>query len=140
MQCRWQARYRHLYIHRIGRTGRAGQPGRSILFHTEKETLLKDAIEGLMKYTIPATKWPKEVALSTQLAPEEQDKPIEPVEAPQKKSTVPVGAAYHEKSVKNSKPKVKKKTYSDKMKEKFGKPIRKGDKIQNRKFQNDLHR
>ena len=125
--------YPENYIHRIGRTGRAGQTGKSILFHTEKEKVLKDAIESLMNYTIPVTQWPSEVAVATQLPPEEQDKVIEPVETPHKKSTVQVGPAYHEKSAKNSKPKVAKKSYTDKMKEKFGKPIRKGDKIQNRK-------
>jgi len=125
--------YAENYIHRIGRTGRAGQPGRSILFHTEKENTLKDAIESLMKYTIPVTQWPDEVALSTQLAPEEKDKELEPVEVPQKKSDVPKGASHHKKSTKNSKPKVAKKSYTVKMKEKFKKPIRKGDKIQNLK-------
>lgn len=125
--------YPENYIHRIGRTGRAAQTGRSILFHTEKETVSKDAIEALMKYTIPAKQWPKEVEVATQLAPEEQEKPLELVEAPLKKSTAPKGASHHKKSAKNSKPKVFKKTYSDKMKEKFGKPIRRGDKIQNMK-------
>jgi ATP-dependent RNA helicase RhlE len=86
-----------------------------------------------MKYTIPVLPWPKEVKVSSQLAPEEQEKPIEQVEIPQKKSAIEKGAAFHEKSAKNNKPKVAKKRYSDKMKEKFGKPIRRGDKIQNMK-------
>jgi ATP-dependent RNA helicase RhlE len=125
--------YPENYIHRIGRTARAGQKGRSILFHTQKETPLKEAIEVLMKYEIPAMSWPKGVEISTQLAPEEQEKPSEQVEVPQKKSAKPIGAAHHEKSAKNSKPKVAKKSYTTKMKEKFGKPIRRGDKIQNMK-------
>ena len=45
--------YPENYIHRIGRTGRAGEQGRSILFYSEKEEVLKDAIESLMNYKIP---------------------------------------------------------------------------------------
>ena len=36
------------YIHRIGRTGRAEQKGRSLLFYTDKERSSKEAIEKLM--------------------------------------------------------------------------------------------
>jgi len=128
--------YPENYIHRIGRTGRAEQQGRSILFYAEKETQLKDAIESLMNYTIPLNEWPDEVQVSTQLAPEEKEKVLEPVEQNHKKSAIEVGASYHEKSAKNSKEKTKKKSYTQKVKEKFGKPIRRGDKIQNMKKKN----
>ena len=128
--------YPENYIHRIGRTGRAEQLGKAILFYSEKENPLKDALESLMNYSIPLTKIPAAVEISHQLTPEEKEKPFEPVEIVHKKSTIEVGAATHEKSAKNSKEKTTKKTYSQKMKEKFKKPIRRGDKIQNMKKKN----
>ena len=69
--------YPENYIHRIGRTGRAKQQGKSILFYTEKEMVLKEAIEGLMNYTIPISEIPEEVEVSQQLIDDEKDKPIE---------------------------------------------------------------
>ncbi|MES2798512.1 MAG: DEAD/DEAH box helicase [Bacteroidota bacterium] len=125
--------YPENYIHRIGRTGRAGQHGKAILFSTPKEEVLKEAIEGLMKYTIPSRELPKEVKISSQLAPEEEEKPLEIVESPHKHTTIEAGASFHKKSAKNSKAKVVKKTYQQKIKEKFKKPIKRGDKIQNMK-------
>ncbi|MDB2607176.1 DEAD/DEAH box helicase, partial [Zobellia sp.] len=53
--------YPENYIHRIGRTGRAGEQGNSILFYSEKEEVLKNAIESLMKYKIPFNEFPTEV-------------------------------------------------------------------------------
>ena len=50
--------YPENYIHRIGRTGRAEQEGRSILFFNEKEVRLKEDIETLMNYKIPLTQFP----------------------------------------------------------------------------------
>ena len=41
------------YMHRIGRTGRAEQKGRSLLFYTDKERSSKEAIEKLMGIQIP---------------------------------------------------------------------------------------
>ena len=38
---------------------------------------LDEAIETLMNYKVPKIEWPKEVAISHQLTPEEKDKPIE---------------------------------------------------------------
>jgi len=125
--------YPENYIHRIGRTGRAGQQGRSILFYNEKETILKEAIESLMKCTIPFNEFPKEVAISSQLTPEEKVKPLDPEELSDKNLAVKSGASFHQKSAKNSKEKTKKKSYSTQLKERFKKPIRRGDKIQNMK-------
>lgn len=129
--------YPENYIHRIGRTGRAEQQGRSILFYNEKEAALKDAIESLMNYTIPLHEFPAEVAVSTQLTPEEKDKPVDQEEAYYKKSTSKKGgAAFHAKSAKNSKEKPEIKSYAKKLKEKYSKPIRRGDKTQNMKKKN----
>ena len=125
--------YPENYIHRIGRTGRAKQQGRAILFYTEKETELKEAIEGLMNYTIPLSKLPEELEISTQLTPEEKDKPLDQMKLSDNNSLTASGASFHEKSAKNNKAKTEKKSYSKSLKEKFKKPIRRGDKIQNMK-------
>ena len=128
--------YPENYIHRIGRTGRAEQQGRSILFYNEKETALKDAVESLMNYTIPFNELPKEVEVSTQRTPEEKNKPIDQDEVYHKKSTIKVGAAFHEKSAKNSKGKSERKSYHENLKMKYKKPIRRGDKTLNMKKKN----
>lgn len=125
--------YAENYIHRIGRTGRAEEQGRAILFYTEKETDLKDSIEDLMNYVIPQNEIPEEVEVSSQLTPEEKDKPIEEIEPSTKSSMPEGGASFHEKSAKNSKEKTKKKSYKQTLKERYKKPIRRGDKIQNMK-------
>ena len=125
--------YPENYIHRIGRTGRAKQQGRSILFYTEKEMVLKEAIEGLMNYTIPISNIPEEIEISHQLMDDEKDKPIDEINISDKNSMTESGASFHKKSAKNSKAKTEKKSYNKTLKEKFKKPIRRGDKIQNMK-------
>jgi len=125
--------YPENYIHRIGRTGRAKQQGRSILFYTEKEMVLKEAIEGLMNYTIPISNIPEEIEISHQLMDDEKDKPVDEINISDKNSMTEYGASFHKKSAKNSKVKTEKKSYNKTLKEKFKKPIRRGDKIQNMK-------
>ena len=125
--------YPENYIHRIGRTGRAKQQGRSILFYTEKEMVLKEAIEGLMNYTIPIRNIPEEIEISHQLMDDEKDKPVDEINISDKNSMTESGASFHKKSAKNSKAKTEKKSYNKTLKEKFKKPIRRGDKIQNMK-------
>ena len=125
--------YPENYIHRIGRTGRAKQQGRSILFYTEKEMVLKEAIEGLMNYTIPISNIPEEIEISHQLMDDEKDKPVDEINISDKNSMTESGASFHKKSAKNSKVKTEKKSYNKTLKEKFKKPIRRGDKIQNMK-------
>lgn len=128
--------YPENYIHRIGRTGRAEQQGKSILFYNEKEIELKDAIERLMNYTIPFNELPAEVEVTAQLTPEEKNKPIDPDDLYPSHSKDEPRPSIHEKSAKNSKEKTKKKTYKKILKERFKKPIRRGDKIQNLKKKN----
>ncbi|MDA3821984.1 MAG: DEAD/DEAH box helicase [Bacteroidales bacterium] len=94
--------YPENYMHRIGRSGRAEQEGKSILFFTEKEVLAKEAIEALMKTSIPLIDFPEEVNISKELAPEEGKKVAEV----KLKSSVDIeksGGAYHEKLEKNKK-------------------------------------
>ena len=125
--------YPENYLHRIGRTGRAERLGRSILLYTEKEVALKDAIEGLMNYTIPLHAFPKEVERSHQLTPEEKDKPVETVTQSDNRTAPETGDSFHEKSAKNSREPAQKVSYNQTLKTLYKKPLRRGDKIQNMK-------
>lgn len=128
--------YPENYIHRIGRTGRAEQLGKSILFYNDKEGELKDAIERLMNYTIPTNELPVEVEVTAQLTPEEKNKPIDPDALYSINSKDESRPLVHEKLAKNNREKTKKKSYKKILKERFKKPIRRGDKIQNLKKKN----
>ncbi len=128
--------YPENYIHRIGRTGRADQKGRSILLFSEKEIELKQAIEELMNYSIPLNELPDEVEISAQLTPQEKVQPVVQEEQSDKHKGIKPGPSLHEKSAKNSKVKAAKKSYNQRLKEKYKKPIRRGDKTQNLKKKN----
>lgn len=128
--------YAENYIHRIGRTGRARKNGHSILLYTEKETPYKEAIEELMNYEIPIVTFPSEVEVSAQLTPEEKDKPVEQQEHSDNISLTNTGASFHTKLAKNSKQKSDRKSYTPKLKQKYKKPIRRGDKVLNMKKKN----
>jgi ATP-dependent RNA helicase RhlE len=125
--------YPENYIHRIGRTGRAEREGRAILLYTGKEMALKDAIEDLMKYKIPLTALPDGVEISSRLTPEEKIKPHDLPEKVHNDKRAVAGGAFHEKSAHNVKEIPKEKAYRRKLKEKYKKPQRRGDKIQNTK-------
>lgn len=122
--------YPENYIHRIGRTGRAEENGRSILFYTKKERELKNAIETLMNYIIPVNTLPAEVKVSSQLTKEEKDKPLYP-DYLHNNSIVESTVSIYDKSVNKIQEKPKKKSYIQTLKERYKKPIRRGDKIQN---------
>ena len=120
------------YMHRIGRTGRAVHEGKSILFFTEAETKAKEAIEKLMKIEIPSVDFPVEVELSEELTPEERPKEIE-IENPHKKAVDDErGAAFHEKSEKNSKTN-QGGSYRREIAKKYKKPRTRGDKNYNKR-------
>ena len=89
------------YMHRIGRTGRATQLGKTLLLFTEKEAQYKEAIEALMDYKIPMEEFPAEVPIDFELAPEER--PIDPNAAIPAHKVSDRGPAFHEKSKKNQK-------------------------------------
>lgn len=123
--------YPENYMHRIGRTGRAEQQGKSILFYTEKEEEAKKAIEALMFYTIPELEFPEEVEINNELIPEERERTTEKNYLPQiKKKTS--GLSFHEKKEKNKKVN-EGGSYRKKIAEKYKKPRTRGDKFSNKK-------
>ena len=115
------------YIHRIGRTGRADKKGISITFTTESELAFQAAIEELMKFKIPELPLPDDLEISDVLTDDEKPKVhMKIIQIKQPK--VERGAAFHEKSAKNSKVNVKKESHKDKMMKKYGKPKTRGAK------------
>lgn len=122
--------YPENYMHRIGRSGRAEQEGKTILFYTEKEEASKIAIENLMDYKIPLIDFPEEVAISKQLTPEERPKILEISQKHKIKREPEGGGAFHEKIEKNLKVN-QGGSYLRKGK-KYKKPKTRGDKNMNR--------
>jgi len=115
------------YMHRIGRTGRADRKGIAITFITEKEKPLLTAIETLMNYQVPMTALPQNLVISDELTEDEKPKVFMKeiqLKIPKREER---GAAFHEKSAKNSKVNtiVRKK---DRMMAKYGKPKTRGQK------------
>lgn len=124
--------YPENYMHRIGRTGRAEQQGKSTLFYTKKEEEAKEEIEKLMSYKIPMIDFPSEVEISKELTPEERPKIIER-NNPHKTSDLDVpGPAFHEKKEKNNKENNRGK-YERELAKKYKKPKTRGDKNYNKR-------
>lgn len=121
------------YMHRIGRTGRAEQQGKSILFFSPKEEKYKDAIEELMAYEIPKKKMPRAVDISKELTADERPVGFEINSIHKLPSVIQGGGAFHEKSEKNSKTN-QGGSYKRLIKKKYKKPKTKGDKIFNKKY------
>ena len=118
------------YMHRIGRTGRAEQQGKTILFYTDAEKEAKEAIESLMDYKIPLMEFPGDVEISNELIPEERPKET-PNNPNRNIKTETRGPAFHEKKEKNKKTN-QGGSYLRKMKT-YKKPQTRGDKIMNRR-------
>jgi ATP-dependent RNA helicase RhlE len=93
--------YPENYMHRIGRTGRAEEEGKTILFYTENEQAAKDSIERLMGYEIPKVDFPQDLEISNLSIPEELPK----IAGSSNRNIKPGirGAAFHEKLEKNKK-------------------------------------
>ena len=121
------------YMHRIGRTGRAEEKGKSILFYTDKEEEAKIAIESLMDYKIPQTDFPLDVDISEQLLPEERDR----IKISKNRSTEIVirDAGFHDKKEKNKKTN-KGGSYRLKIAKKYKKSQTRGDIFANRRSKN----
>ncbi|KAF2329258.1 MAG: DEAD/DEAH box helicase [Flavobacterium nitrogenifigens] len=104
-----------LYMHRIGRTGRADATGTAISFVTPREEEFKIATELLMDQELDVADFPEEVEISEKLIEAEKDKL--PRKFLMKKVKLEGDGAFHEKSKKNQKvnlggpSKTKKKTH-----------------------------
>lgn len=104
-----------LYMHRIGRTGRADATGTALSFVTQREQEFKIEAELLMNYEIPVIEFPTAVEISTLLIGPEKDK--QPIKFLMKKVKLEGDGAFHEKNKKNKKvnlggpSKTKKKTH-----------------------------
>ena len=122
--------YPENYMHRIGRTGRAEQEGKSILFYTEKEESAKEEIESLMSTKIPIVDFPEEVEISYELTPEERPKIVEKYSRNLGRKVMDKG--FHEKSEKNKKVNLGG-SYKREIAKKYIKPKTRGDKKANRR-------
>ncbi len=122
--------YPENYMHRIGRTGRAEEKGKTILFYTEKEAEDKIAIEALMNYEIPTNKFPDTVEISDQLTPEER--PRDTKNHNRNMKTIQGSGGFHEKKEKNKKVNQGGK-YRRELAKKYKKPKTRGDKNANRR-------
>ncbi len=118
------------YMHRIGRTGRAEQTGKSLLFTTAKENRRKEAIEELMNYEMPMIEFPEGVEISKSLTPDEQPDVRELNIHVKLKND---DSKYHEKSEKNQKTN-QGGSYRRAIAKKYKKPQTRGDKNFNRRF------
>jgi len=115
------------YIHRIGRTGRADKKGIAISFITPKDMEARAAIESLMQLPIPFQSLPDHLEISSRLTEDEIPKVIMKeiqLKVPKKEER---GAAFHEKSAKNSKVN-KRVSRKEQMQKKYGKPIKRSGK------------
>lgn len=90
-----------LYMHRIGRTGRADATGTAISFFTPREEELKIEIELLMNQELVPEIFPENVEISTLLIGPEKEK--EKVKFLLKKPKLDGDGAFHEKAAKNKK-------------------------------------
>lgn len=123
-------KYPENYMHRIGRTGRAEEEGKSILFSAEYEMPSKEAIENLMDYQIPMNEFPEDVEISKELIAEECPKDYEKRHK-HKNILDEGGGAFHEKKEKNLKTN-QGGSYLRKAK-KYKRPKTRGDKKMNTK-------
>ena len=92
-----------LYIHRIGRTGRARASGIAISLFTPAEEEMLLEIEILMMQEVPQEKLQEQVEVSKILMPEEKDRSGEKEIQTPKKDLFKPGPAFHEKKEKNKK-------------------------------------
>ncbi|OYU96056.1 MAG: DEAD/DEAH box helicase [Bacteroidetes bacterium B1(2017)] len=90
------------YIHRIGRTGRAGKNGIAITFFNEVEEPYLEEIEALMKLKVARKRIPKEVVISSIFSDEERpQQAIKSYLKAPSRAGAPV--THHEKKAKNMK-------------------------------------
>lgn len=90
-----------LYMHRIGRTGRADANGTAVSFYSPREEEAKLEAEVLMNLEIETVAIPENVPISTQLIGPEKER--QPVKFLLKKPKLDGQGAFHEKAKKNQK-------------------------------------
>ncbi len=90
-----------LYMHRIGRTGRADATGTAISFYTPREIEFKLEAEVLMNTEIPNIPFPENVEISLKLIGPEKDK--QPIKFLLKNKKLEGEGAFHDKAKKNKK-------------------------------------
>lgn len=105
------------YIHRIGRTGRAGKSGNAVLFFTGAEQKNKQHIEEFLKHAIQIAEIPDGVEFTEALIAEEKPVKRDKNLAKLKKIETPTGA-FHEKKAKNKKVQLGGKRRQEKLKRK----------------------
>lgn len=118
--------YAENYMHRIGRTGRAEENGKSILFYTEREERYKESIENLMGMEIQSVKIPEEVEITTQLTIDEKRERGKRIDR-NSKEVVRENSGFHEKIEKNLKVNDRDRWRKERRK-KYKKPKSRGDK------------
>lgn len=123
-------RFAENYMHRIGRTGRAEEKGKSILMGTPDERDKKQEIEELMGMKIDQVTLPEDLEVSKRLLPEEEPDYVE-INNPTKRNDER-GASFHEKSEKNQKVNLGG-SYRREIAKKYKKPKTRGDKNYNRR-------
>jgi len=112
------------YIHRIGRTGRIGREGIAISFVSEREGEQLAVIEKLMNYSIPVLPLPQHLDISEQVLLSEQPREHNTAIKVKPPARENVGAAFHQKSEKNTKVNVRRDHEAEK-KKKYGKSYEK---------------
>jgi len=125
--------YPENYLHRIGRTGRAGKEGNTIVLCTPLELEFLEIIEELMELKVERAEAPEHIEVSEELTPEERPK-IKEIHNPikRKKEEDAPGPAFHEKKAKNKKVNLGG-SYKRTLAKKYKKPKTRGDKNYNRK-------
>lgn len=93
--------FAELYMHRIGRTGRADASGTAISFISPREEESKIEIEMLMNRELKIEDFPTEVEISSKLI--EPEKVRQPIKFMMKKQKLEGEGAFQEKSKKNKK-------------------------------------
>ena len=120
------------YMHRIGRTGRADKKGISYTFITPNDSELIENIEALMNQKININIFPEGIVISDILTENEKPKiqmKNQLGKAPKRDDSK---SGFHEKSAKNKKVNVRV-AHADKMWEKYGRPLTRGQKGKKKK-------
>lgn len=125
-------KYSENYMHRIGRTGRAEQPGHAISFSTEQEQASIENIEAYMNMKITLLDFPEDVIVSKELIEEERPQIREHNNPIKQRDLDAPGPAFHEKKDKNKKENLGG-SYKFKIAAKYKKPKTRGDKNYNKR-------